>query len=130
MDYETCTTGECFPAVLLQCPNARYFVLFFHGNGEDVGLCHSFGAGLRSVLEVHVLLMEFPGYGICPGRSSEETLWQAAQAAFRFISEVLRWPAEDIIIIGRSLGAALATRLACSVVCNGLILIAPFLSIA
>jgi len=120
---------ESVPAVLLQCPAARYLVLYLHTNGEDLGLCYSFGCGLRSVLEVHVLLVEYPGYGICPGKSSEESLWRVAIAAFQFCSHVLRWPAEDVIVMGRSLGGALATRLASNFLCHGIILVAPFLSL-
>jgi len=81
------------------------------------------------VLEVHVLLVEYPGYGICPGHCSEETLFAAARTAFHFVCEVLRCPAEDVIIFGRSLGASLAIRLASTVTCHGLILVAPFLSL-
>jgi len=129
MDYGACKTGDCVPAVFLSSPGARYLVLYLHSNGEDIGLCYPFGCGLRMMLEVHVLLIEYPGYGICPGHCSEESLWQAAASAFRFITEVLQWPAEDVIVMGRSLGAAIATRLAQSFVCHGLILVAPFLSL-
>mmetsp|Transcript_81362 Transcript_81362/g.225277 ORF Transcript_81362/g.225277 Transcript_81362/m.225277 type:complete len:487 (+) Transcript_81362:111-1571(+) len=129
MDYDACKPGDCIPAVFLQCPNARYLILYLHSNGEDIGLCYPFGCGLRLVLEVHVLLVEYPGYGLCPGESSEETLSKAADAAFRFVCEVLRWPAQDVIVMGRSLGAALATRLARKHQCHGLILVAPFLSL-
>lgn len=129
LDYGSCTAGDCIPAIFLRCPAARYFVLYFHSNGDDIGLCYSFGRGLRMVLEVHVLLIEFPGYGICPGDCSEETFWAAAVAAFRFVVEVLQWPAEDIIIMGRSLGTAVATRLARTYHCHGVILISPFVSL-
>lgn len=130
LDYNACKPGDCMPVVFLNGTNARYLVLYLHANGEDVGLSHSFGASLRLILEVHVLLVEYPGYGLCPGESSEESLWKAADAAFRFVEEVLHWPAEDVIVMGRSLGAALATRLARTRECHGLILVAPFLSLA
>jgi len=129
LDYRSCKPGDCVPGVFLQCPNARYIIVYLHSNGEDIGLCYPFGCGLRLVLEVHVLLVEYPGYGLCPGRSSEETLWEAVDAAFRFVCEVLRWPKEDVIVMGRSLGAALATRLARKHACHGLIVVAPFLSL-
>jgi len=130
LDYAACKPGDCVPALFLNCPNARYLVLYLHTNGEDLGHCHPFAAALQQVLEVHVLVVEYPGYGLCPGESSEETLWAAADAAFRFIEKVLHWPAEDIIVLGRSLGSALATRLVQQRACHGLILVAPFLSLA
>lgn len=120
---------DCVPAIVLQCSGARYMVLYLHSNGEDVGLCYKFACDLRKILEVHVMLVEYPGYGVFPGQCSEESLWRVVVAAFRFVSDVIRWPAEDIIIMGRSLGAALATRLAGAFTCHGLILVAPFLSL-
>merc|ERR1711937_755655 len=39
------------------------------------------------------------------------------------------WPLEDVIIMGRSLGSAVAMRLANHYPCHGLILVAPFLSL-
>mmetsp|Transcript_114957 Transcript_114957/g.215149 ORF Transcript_114957/g.215149 Transcript_114957/m.215149 type:complete len:545 (-) Transcript_114957:71-1705(-) len=129
LDYGKCRAGDCIPALMLRCNAARYLILYLHSNGEDIGLAYSFGYGLRMVLEVHVLLLEYPGYGISPGECSEETIWNAAVAALRFIVEILKWPIEDVIIMGRSLGAAVAMRLACAYACHGLILIAPFLSL-
>jgi len=122
-------TGDSVPAIILRSPAARFLIIYFHSNGEDIGLAYPFGCGLRMVLEVHVLLVEYPGYGICPGQCSEDGLWQVAQAAFRFATETLNWPLEDVIIMGRSLGASVAMRLACHYSCHGLILVAPFLSL-
>lgn len=129
LDYSKCPSGDSIPAVLLRSVGARYLIIYFHSNGEDIGLSYPFGCGLSTVLEVHVLLVEYPGYGICPGQCSEESLAQMSRAAFNFATEVLRWPAEDIILMGRSLGTAVATRLAGSVNCHGLVLVAPFLSL-
>jgi len=133
MDYSTCSPSECLPAVLLRCNHARYLLIYLHSNAEDIGTARHFGMGVRMLLGMHVLLVEYPGYGVAPGSASdctENTLWQATVNAFRFVSEVLKWPAEDIIVMGRSLGAALAIRLACSYSFHGLILVSPFLSLA
>lgn len=129
LEYSTCKPANCVPAILQRCHGARYLVLYLHSNGEDIGNAYPFGEALRMVLEVHVLLVEYPGYGICPGKCSEESLWRVAEAAFRFATEALRFPREDVIIMGRSLGAHVATRLARTYECNGLVLVAPFLSL-
>mmetsp|Transcript_49073 Transcript_49073/g.116790 ORF Transcript_49073/g.116790 Transcript_49073/m.116790 type:complete len:411 (-) Transcript_49073:89-1321(-) len=122
--------GHCgHPAILQKCSEARYLVIYFHSNGEDIGLCYSFGQALRVVLEVHVLLVEYPGYGLCPGTCSEESMWKTAASAIRFATEDLRWPIEDIIIMGRSLGAALAVQVAAKYPVHGAVLISPFLSL-
>lgn len=130
LDYKTCKPSDCYPAVFLQSPGARYLVIYFHTNGEDLGHSYSFAAGLRMVLEVHVLVVEYPGYGICPGEATEESINAASDAAVRFAEEVLHWPEQDTIFLGRSLGCALALRQAKRrASCHGLLLVAPFLSV-
>lgn len=129
LDYSSRDKSECVPGIFVSCPNARYFVIYFHSNGEDAGLAYLFAAGLRKILEVHVLIIEYPGYGLCPGKPSEESLHAVADLAFDFVTKVLQVPAGDVIVLGRSLGAALAVHLAHSRDCHGLVLVAPFLSL-
>eukprot|EP00434_Breviolum_minutum_P041709 symbB.v1.2.037105.t1/scaffold5389.1/size27643/2 len=114
--------GTALPSILLNCPHARYFVLFLHSNGEDIGMCHTFACRLRD-------LLEFPGYGLCPGKPSEDSLDSAADVCFRYVREVLQVAPADIIVMGRSMGAAVALSLAEKFYFGGLVLIAPFLSL-
>jgi len=81
------------------------------------------------LLEVHVLVVEFPGYGLCPGKPSEDSLDSAADVCFRYVREVLQVAPADIIVMGRSMGAAVALSLAEKFYFGGLVLIAPFLSL-
>lgn len=129
LDYAKCEKGTALPGILLNCLHARYFVLFLHSNGEDIGMCHTFASRLRDLLEVHVLLVEFPGYGLCSGKPSEDSLQSAADACFRYVREVLQVAPADIIVMGRSMGAAVALSLAEKFYFGGLVLIAPFLSL-
>lgn len=39
-------------------------LLFFHGNAEDVGLSADLLEHLMPALKVHIIAMEYPGYGI------------------------------------------------------------------
>ena len=39
-------------------------VLYFHGNAEDVGLSTELLDHLMPTLKVHILAVEYPGYGI------------------------------------------------------------------
>jgi len=132
------------PALMLPSATARYLIIYFHSNGEDLGACYPFLRGVRAALEVHILAVEFPGYGLCGGEATEENLARAATAAFHFATNNLGWPREDIIVMGRSLGAAVAARLTASLcenlnvaewseerpkACHGLVLIAPFASL-
>eukprot|EP00928_Gymnodinium_smaydae_P014759 TRINITY_DN15428_c0_g2_i1.p1 TRINITY_DN15428_c0_g2~~TRINITY_DN15428_c0_g2_i1.p1 ORF type:complete len:443 (-),score=54.40 TRINITY_DN15428_c0_g2_i1:87-1415(-) len=129
LDFSSCTARESVPAIFLHYPHARYILVYFHSNGEDIGTCYTFGCGIRTLLEAHVLLVEYPSYGIYPGSCSQETLWRTAETAYKFVREVLKWCPDDIIIMGRSLGAALAVHVAERFECHGLVLVAPFLSL-
>ena len=69
-----CDIGHV-PCLLLQAPRAKYMIVYLHGNGEDIGFARGFVDHLRNRLHVHVLAMEYPGYGVCKGSPSEgETL--------------------------------------------------------
>ncbi|CAJ1416517.1 unnamed protein product [Effrenium voratum] len=129
LDYATCHKSTCLPALFLKCPNAKFFILFLHSNGEDIGMCHAFVSRLRDLLEVHVLAVEYPGYGICPGTPSEERLHAAARLGFGFMTQVLGAEPADVILFGRSLGTALALALGAEFRVGGLVLVAPFLSL-
>mmetsp|Transcript_22147 Transcript_22147/g.59118 ORF Transcript_22147/g.59118 Transcript_22147/m.59118 type:complete len:346 (-) Transcript_22147:152-1189(-) len=118
------------PCSFLHCPSARFLILYLHSNAEDIGKCYSFCHLLRAQFQVHVLAVEYPGYGICPGsQATADSATENAFAAFRFVREVMRWPTDSIMVFGRSIGTGPAVLLAVQYKIAGLILIAPFLSI-
>jgi len=130
LNPQTSTPEDCIPAICLRCACAQFLVLYFHSNAEDLGRCHSFCRQLRDRFQVHVLAVELPGYGICPGtRCDERGATGSASTALRFAREVLRWPPDSIIIVGRSVGGALAITLAMEDDVHGIALIAPFISV-
>jgi len=47
---------------------------------------------------------EYPGYGIYPGRPSEEKIFLNSSILYRYNTEVLQISANNIIIFGRSIG--------------------------
>lgn len=121
---------ESVPCLLLPSPSARFMVLYLHSNAEDLGKCHSFCSLLRFQFQVHVLAVEYPGYGICPGgQATEEKVIENARLALRFIAEVLKWQMDEVIVFGRSIGCGPALALADGNQFYGVILICPFLSV-
>lgn len=122
--------GYSFPCLLLTCGTARFLVLYFHRNAEDLGVCRRFCDSLREGLGVHVLAVEYPGYGPSPsGKPSAEQAHRHCAAAFAFARSVLRWPLDNILLFGCSLGTGLATSLAARHKVGGLVLFSPFLSV-
>lgn len=120
---------EHIPCLLLRYPSARFLVIYFHSNAEDLGLCRPFCQFLRDQFQVHVLAVEYPGYGICGGRPCPEGVTEHAHSAMYFVMEDLNWPWDSIKVMGRSIGTGPAMDLALSFRLAGLILISPFLSI-
>jgi len=85
---------------------------------------------MREQFQVHVLAVEYPGYGLCPGGpATADSVTENAFAVFRFVREVLKWPTDSIKVFGRSIGTGPAISLAVQYKVSGLILVAPFLSI-
>lgn len=130
LNPQTSSPEDCIPCLFLQCPAAKYLLIYLHGNAEDIGRCYSFCKASRDSFQMHVLAVEYPGYGICPGdRCDERGATESALTAFRFVREVLRWPLDHIMILGRSIGTGPAVALAAEHHVSGLILVSPFLSV-
>lgn len=130
LNPQTSTPEDCIPCLFLISPSARFLVFYLHSNAEDLGRCYPFCSLLRYQFQVHVLAVEYPGYGICPGgQADEESVTENAFVAFRFIREVLCWPLDGILILGRSVGTGPALAIAVEHEVYGVILISPFLSI-
>jgi len=106
---------------------AKLVVIYFHGNAGALNL----RAGrLKWLVDdgTGVLALSYRGYGGSTGKPSESGLIRDAEAAYNFV--VARYPAERIVLWGESLGTGVAVALAAGHKTGGLILDAPFTSIA
>lgn len=129
LDPENAPPEECIPCLLLTSPAARFCALYMHSNAEDLGRCYTFCAALRTQFQIHVLAVEYPGYGICPGQATEDSVTANSLVALNFIRKVLKWNLDEIILLGRSVGCGPALALAAKYRVYGLILVCPFLSV-
>jgi hypothetical protein len=114
-------------AVYLPNPGARYTLLYSHGNAEDVGDDIGLLAEYRRA-GFAVFAYDYNGYGVSEGRPSEAAVFGDVEAALDYLTGTLHVPAERVISIGHSLGAAAAIHLAAKRPVAGLIAQAPFLS--
>ena len=102
-------------------------ILYFHGNGADWQ--SSLVATDRLTPEGYgVLAAEYRGYRGNPGRPSEQGLYRDGHAALAWLGEQGVAPS-DIVVIGNSIGAGVATRIASETQPAALILISPFSSL-
>eukprot|EP00927_Polykrikos_kofoidii_P033843 TRINITY_DN28698_c0_g1_i1.p1 TRINITY_DN28698_c0_g1~~TRINITY_DN28698_c0_g1_i1.p1 ORF type:complete len:664 (-),score=81.25 TRINITY_DN28698_c0_g1_i1:131-2122(-) len=121
--------GDSVPCLFLSCDSAAFLMIFFHSNAEDLGRCRWFCQWLRDQFQVHVLAVEYPGYGVFRGVASRESVVAAATAALHFVTLAMGMSMEQIIIFGRSIGTGPALALASRFRVGGVILVTPFLSI-
>jgi len=109
------------PAFWFPNDGAKRVIIHFHGNGEDIGMRRDFGEHLHDG-EFAVLLVEYPGYGLASvvdkrgverrESPSESGCFDAAEAAFRFVTGDCGFAAENVVVFGTSLGSGPATELA------------------
>ena len=91
--------------------DARYTILFLHGNGGNVGhrlekLLLLYGAG------VNIFIIDYRGFGRSKGRPSEGGVYLDAQASYDYLLKNKGMSPEKIILYGESLGGAVAIDLA------------------
>lgn len=70
-------------------------------------------------LDCHLLMAEYPGYGVCLGSPSESSCLLSARAAFDFAHKTLQIPADRIMLFGTSIGGGVAVELAARLAAEG-----------
>lgn len=123
----TAADGTKLHGWFVEHPRPRAVVLFCHGNAGNVTYLASMLEGLRDMQGVSVLAFDYRGYGRSSGRPSEEGVLQDARAARRWLARRTHVAEEDIVLMGQSLGGAVAIDLATDGA-RGLILASTFSS--
>lgn len=103
-------------------------ILHFHGNGGNlsnrlpvVKLLHD--------LPANIFIIDYHGYGISGGKPSEKNLYLDALASYNYLVKQKNYVPDDIIIMGSSIGGAVATYLAARERVGGVVLLRTFTSI-
>ncbi|MEO1496780.1 MAG: alpha/beta hydrolase [Planctomycetota bacterium] len=93
-------------------PKARHVVLYAHGQTEHVASLPSVISRLQDSLDASVFVFDYRGYGKSEGLSSERTAIADGMAAQQWLAERTGQLPEELVIIGRSLGGAVAVGVA------------------
>jgi pimeloyl-ACP methyl ester carboxylesterase len=112
----------------------EYFVVYLHGNACDVGDCAMEATKIAVGLKAHVIVPEFPGYGVTEGVAHEESVNAVVKATVKYCVKYLNVSQSRMIIMGRSIGTGPAcwiTRMMCAQggAPAGLVLQSPYTSI-
>ena len=119
--------GEQLHGWFVPATDARGAVLFLHGNAGSIA--HRLDwLPLFQRLRLSALLVDYRGFGQSSGRPSEAGTHADAEAAWRHLTEARGIPAARIVVMGESLGAAVAARLAARVDPAALVLHSAFTS--
>src|SRR5690606_12502735 len=108
-------------------PHPKGYILYQHGNYEDLGQLDTRLQVLND-LGWSVLAWDYPGYGLCPGVSNEQTVSDSARAVAAYARDTLGWPVEQTVLYGRSLGGGPSILLATEAPYRGLITEGTFTS--
>lgn len=97
---------------LVEHPEPRAYILFFHGNGEDVARLAPLLADYSQRFQATIFAIDYRGYGKSEGSPNEPGIMLDAEAALNTFTERVGKQPEDIVLYGRSLGGAAAVHLA------------------
>lgn len=126
--------GKGVPVISLVPPHATKdtpVVLVSHGNSTDIGYAFPQLYNLCLKLDAVVVAYDYPGYGACPGRPSEESILSTVRTVYRWLTETLNCPTSSLLLFGQSVGSYPTCDLAadyenCPI--RGVILLSPLAS--
>lgn len=107
-------------------PLPRAFLLFAHGNAGNLSHRAAFLRLLRDALQVAVMIFDYRGYGRSEGRPNEAGVLRDAAAARDWLARREGIAAQEIVLLGRSLGGAVMVDLAAREGARALVLESTF----
>ncbi|CAG9334347.1 unnamed protein product [Blepharisma stoltei] len=125
--------NEKFPSIpcgFFQCPTgSSKIMIYFHGNAEDIGTSYPIITHLRKTLQVNILAVEYPGYGIYKGKASSKRIEADAKNILDYLIYNEKINPNNILIFGRSIGSGPAVYLASNYNIRALFLMSAYISI-
>jgi len=117
-------SGDSLNSLLFKAAEpSRGLILYFHGNADNLQRWSNYAVDFTQ-LGYDILMVDYRGYGKSSGKPSEAILYKDAQAVSDWAKENLDY--SNLILYGRSLGSAVASKLAITVKPDLLILETPF----
>lgn len=120
--------GATLHAWWVPAEDARGTVLFFHGNAGNIS--HRLDYLLMfHRLRYSTLIVDYRGYGRSTGTPSEEGTYRDAEAGWEHVRHARLAQPHDVVIVGESLGGAVATWLAAKENPRAVVLLSTFTSV-
>jgi fermentation-respiration switch protein FrsA (DUF1100 family) len=125
--FVTSEDGVKLHGWFVPCPGADITLLILHGNAGNIGhrlpwleILHELG--------VNIWIIDYRGYGRSEGKPFEKGLYRDAMAAYLWWAHEQGASGKKLVLLGESLGGAVAVNLAASVPVAGIILQSTFTS--
>ena len=114
LDYEdvslTTSDNERLHGWYIPAADSKGVLLFFHGNAGNIS--HRLDSiKIFHELGLNTMIIDYRGYGQSTGKATEQGTYLDAQAAWDYLINSRRIPANQIIVFGRSLGGAIGAWL-------------------
>lgn len=100
-------------------------LIYFGGNAENVA---SYLPLFKSLNLAHVYTFNYRGYGQSGGKPSEQAIYADATAIVNYVLQQQHITPSELVILGRSLGTAVAGEIATHYAVSQLILVTPLKS--
>ncbi len=124
----TSEDGTKLSAIHLLNSNAKYTILYAHGNASDLGMIKPRLEQLKDI-GFSVFAYDYRSYGTSEGKPSEKKAYKDIDTAYNYLTQELKIPPQQIIPFGRSVGGGSAIDLAARKPVAGLIAESTFTSI-
>lgn len=122
------TDGTRLHGWLVDGPDRRAVLLWFHGNAGNISHRLDNLQMLHKVLRIPIFIFDYREYGLSEGTISKAGTFLDAQGAYRFLTEERGFAPSSVMLLGRSLGTALAVFVASRKHVLGVVLEAAFTS--
>ncbi|CAH0727511.1 unnamed protein product, partial [Brenthis ino] len=127
--YSRTSRGNRIACLFVRCsPNARFTILFSHGNAVDLGQMSSFYLGLGTRINCNIFSYDYSGYGVSGGKPSEKNLYADIDAAWQALRTRYGISPENIILYGQSIGTVPTVDLAARYEVGAVVLHSPLMS--
>jgi uncharacterized protein len=113
----------------LSHPESSTVLVVSHGNAGNITYRAEVGDFLRSELQTNVFMYDYRGFGQSEGKPSEQGTYADVRAAYGYV-KARGFTPNSIFLMGQSLGTAITVDIAASEPVAGVILEAPFTSVA
>ena len=106
------TSDDYIPCLFYKRKTSSNYLIYFHGNSENVFQIENYGLDFRSYLDMNIIMVEYPGYFIKSNNNPDSNIiFKNSLIVYDWIKSTFNALDENIFVCGRSLGTSPAIYL-------------------